>query len=145
MTVELGGKNPNIVFADVDVDTAVDVVLTAVFLGNSFLRHARAMVLGGCSSHDSCIAFHPPRERLDAWEAMGCTGWGADDILPLVRRLEDNAEPGDHHGHSGPVRLRTIPAVDPCGVAMLEAAAAAGLPTVQFNDGPTVLNGAGWF
>lgn len=113
--------------------------------GNSFLRHARAKVLGGCSSHNSCIAFHPPREGLDAWEAMGCTGWGADDVLPLVRRLENNAEPGEHHGHSGPVRLRTIPPVDPCGVALLEAAARAGLPTVQFNAGPTVLNGAGWF
>lgn len=27
--------------------------------GNSFLRHARAKVLGGCSSHNSCIAFWP--------------------------------------------------------------------------------------
>ncbi|MDT5080910.1 MAG: choline oxidase, partial [Mycobacterium sp.] len=24
--------------------------------GNSFMRHARAKVLGGCSSHNSCIA-----------------------------------------------------------------------------------------
>lgn len=30
--------------------------------GNSFMRHARAKVLGGCSSHNSCIAFHPPAE-----------------------------------------------------------------------------------
>nr|WP_205708835.1 GMC oxidoreductase [Kineococcus siccus] len=113
--------------------------------GNSFLRHARAKVLGGCSSHNSCIAFHPPREGLDAWEAAGCTGWGADDVLPLVRRLEDNAARGPHHGTDGPVRLRDIPPVDPCGVALLQAAAAAGLPTVQFNRGETVLNGAGWF
>ena len=28
--------------------------------GNSFLRHARAKVLGGCSSHNSCIAFWTP-------------------------------------------------------------------------------------
>ena len=26
--------------------------------GNSSLRHARARVLGGCSSHNSCIAFY---------------------------------------------------------------------------------------
>lgn len=32
VTVELGGKNPNIVFADTDLATAVDVVLTGVFL-----------------------------------------------------------------------------------------------------------------
>ncbi|MFB9376874.1 GMC family oxidoreductase [Kineococcus gynurae] len=113
--------------------------------GNSFLRHARAKVLGGCSSHNSCIAFHPPAECLDGWEALGCTGWGAKDVLPLVKRLENNAGPGEHHGRSGPVRLRTIPPVDPCGVALLQAAEKVGLPTVQFNEGPTVLNGAGWF
>ncbi|KAK0543126.1 hypothetical protein OC845_006275 [Tilletia horrida] len=31
-TVELGGKNPNIVFADVDLDIAIDTVTTAVFV-----------------------------------------------------------------------------------------------------------------
>ena len=42
--------------------------------GNSFMRHARAKVLGGCSSHNSCIAFHPPAECLDEWVDMGATG-----------------------------------------------------------------------
>uniref|UniRef100_UPI000B20A944 aldehyde dehydrogenase family protein n=1 Tax=Streptomyces europaeiscabiei TaxID=146819 RepID=UPI000B20A944 len=32
VALELGGKNPNIVFADADFDTAVDMALTAVFL-----------------------------------------------------------------------------------------------------------------
>jgi choline oxidase len=38
-----------------------------------------------------------------------------------------------------------VPPVDPCGVAMLEAADQAGLPTTRFNEGYTVTNGAGWF
>jgi choline oxidase len=101
--------------------------------GNSFMRHARAKVLGGCSSHNSCIAFHPPAECLDEWVEMGATGWGAAEILPLVRRL------------TGTVGLRDVPPDDPCGTAVLEAAAAAGLPTVAFNRGETVRNGAGWF
>ncbi len=113
--------------------------------GNSFLRHARARVLGGCSSHNSCIAFWTPREDLDEWAAMGCDGWAADDTWPLIQRLETNDGPGDHHGRSGPVNLMTIPPDDPCGVAVLEAAAQAGLPTVRFNEGETVTNGAGWF
>ncbi|MCC5697655.1 GMC family oxidoreductase N-terminal domain-containing protein, partial [Klebsiella pneumoniae] len=54
--------------------------------GNSFMRHARARVLGGCSSHNSCIAFWAPAEDLDEWESMGCTGWGAKDIFPLYKR-----------------------------------------------------------
>ncbi|WP_328857765.1 GMC family oxidoreductase N-terminal domain-containing protein [Williamsia herbipolensis] len=112
--------------------------------GNDFMRHARAKVLGGCSSHNSCIAFWPPAESLDEWERMGLTGWGAADVHPLVRRLENNDAPGDH-GHDGPVRLRDVPAEDPCGAAVLDAAAAAGLPTVGFNRGKTVRTGAGWF
>lgn len=101
--------------------------------GNSFLRHARAKVLGGCSSHNSCIAFHPPAEGLDEWAALGATGWDAAGLLPYVRKL------------LGPVEVRDIPPKDPCGYAVLEAAAAVGLPTVQFNRGDTVRNGAGWF
>ncbi|SQC37537.1 Choline dehydrogenase [Rothia kristinae] len=30
--------------------------------GNSFMRMARAKVMGGCSSHNSCIAFWAPAE-----------------------------------------------------------------------------------
>lgn len=113
--------------------------------GNSFLRHARARVLGGCSSHNSCIAFWTPREDLDEWAAIGCTGWSTDECWPLIARLETNDGPGDHHGRSGPVKIRQIPADDPCGVAVLDAAAAVGLPTVRFNEGTTVCEGAGFF
>ena len=101
--------------------------------GNSFMRHARAKVLGGCSSHNSCIAFLPPAEALDDWVEMGATGWSSAEISPLVRRL------------TGTVGLRDVPPADPCGTAVLEAAAKVGLPTVAFNRGETVRKGAGWF
>ncbi|KZF04098.1 GMC family oxidoreductase [Rhodococcus sp. EPR-147] len=110
--------------------------------GNSFMRHARARVLGGCSSHNSCIAFHPPAETLDDWAAAGATGWGASDVLPLVARVESN---DTGRGQDGPVRIRDVPPNDPCGAAVLESAAGIGLPTVAFNRGTPVLNGAGWF
>ncbi|MFJ6609209.1 GMC family oxidoreductase [Streptomyces sp. NPDC091289] len=113
--------------------------------GNSFMRHARAKVLGGCSSHNSCIAFWAPAEDLDEWGALGCTGWSAADCFPLYQRLETNDAPGDHHGRSGPVTIRTVPPRDPCGTALLEACAAAGIPTVPFNTGSTVIRGAHWF
>ncbi|MDN5857752.1 MAG: GMC family oxidoreductase N-terminal domain-containing protein [Pseudonocardia sp.] len=113
--------------------------------GNSFLRHARARVLGGCSSHNSCIAFWTPREDLDEWAAMGCAGWSADECWPLIARLETNDGAWDGHGRSGPVNLMQIPPDDPCGVAVLAAAAAVGLPTVRFNEGVTVTEGAGFF
>ena len=64
---------------------------------------------------------------------MGATGWSAAEILPLVQRLTET------------VLLRDVPPEDPCGAAVLDAAAMAGLPTVAFNRGETVCNGAGWF
>ncbi|HEX6401742.1 MAG TPA: GMC oxidoreductase [Pseudonocardiaceae bacterium] len=113
--------------------------------GNSFLRHSRARVLGGCSSHNSCIAFWTPREDLDEWAAVGCAGWSARECWPLIARLENNDGPGDHHGRTGPVTLRQIPPQDPGGIAVLAAAAAVGLPTVRFNEGVTITEGAGFF
>jgi choline dehydrogenase-like flavoprotein len=101
--------------------------------GNSFMRHARAKVLGGCSSHNSCIAFLPPAECLDEWVTMGADGWSAAEIMPLTERLKQT------------VLLRDVPPEDPCGTAVLEAAAMVGMPTVAFNRGETVRNGAGWF
>jgi choline oxidase len=101
--------------------------------GNSFMRHARAKVLGGCSSHNSCIAFWPPAECLDEWVKMGADGWSAAEVLPLVEKLTQT------------VLLRDVPPEDPCGAAVLEAAAMVGMPTVAFNRGDTVRNGAGWF
>ena len=113
--------------------------------GNSFMRHARARVLGGCSSHNSCIAFWTPAEDLDEWVSMGCEGWSAEECFPLLKRLENNSGEGDHHGREGPVKLRDVPPDDPCGVALLEACEQAGIPTVQFNSGETVTHGANWF
>jgi betaine-aldehyde dehydrogenase len=45
VALELGGKNPNIVFADADFDTAVDFALTAVFLHSGQVCSAGARLL----------------------------------------------------------------------------------------------------
>lgn len=45
--------------------------------GNSHIRHSRARVLGGCSSHNTLIAFKPLPSDWDEWEAAGAKGWGA--------------------------------------------------------------------
>ncbi|WP_017974444.1 GMC family oxidoreductase [Actinopolyspora halophila] len=113
--------------------------------GNSFMRHARAKVLGGCSSHNSCIAFWAPAEDLDEWESLGATGWSSADVFPLYQRLENNDAPGQHHGRNGPVRLRSVPPNDPCGAALLRACEEQGIPITEFNSGKTVTHGANWF
>ena len=46
VALELGGKNPNVVFADADLHTAVDFALTAVFLHSGQVCSAGARLRG---------------------------------------------------------------------------------------------------
>ncbi|WP_086770153.1 aldehyde dehydrogenase family protein [Streptomyces bobili] len=55
IALELGGKNPNIVFADADFDTAVDMALTAVFLHSGQVCSAGARLLVEDSLHDRFV------------------------------------------------------------------------------------------
>ncbi|WP_433795256.1 aldehyde dehydrogenase family protein [Actinoplanes sp. CA-252034] len=52
VALELGGKNPNVVFADADLDTAVDFALTAVFLHSGQVCSAGARLVVEESIHD---------------------------------------------------------------------------------------------
>ena len=56
VALELGGKNPNIVFADADLETALDYALTAVFLHSGQVCSAGARLLVEDSLHDSFVA-----------------------------------------------------------------------------------------
>ncbi|MET0418026.1 MAG: GMC oxidoreductase [Actinoplanes sp.] len=61
--------------------------------GNSHLRHSRARVLGGCSSHNTMISLLPPPEDFDDWVAAGADGWSYDEMLPYWKRLAINICP----------------------------------------------------
>jgi betaine-aldehyde dehydrogenase len=55
VALELGGKNPNIVFADADLDVALDYALTAVFLHSGQVCSAGARLLVEESIHDTFV------------------------------------------------------------------------------------------
>jgi betaine-aldehyde dehydrogenase len=55
VALELGGKNPNIVFADADFETAVDMALTAVFLHSGQVCSAGARLIVQDSLHDRLV------------------------------------------------------------------------------------------
>ncbi|MEV6342408.1 GMC oxidoreductase [Actinoplanes sp. NPDC051851] len=61
--------------------------------GNSYVRHSRARVLGGCSSHNTMISFLPPPEDFADWVAAGATGWSYDEMRPYWERLAVNITP----------------------------------------------------
>ncbi|SFB85705.1 GMC family oxidoreductase [Streptomyces aidingensis] len=61
--------------------------------GNSHIRHSRARVLGGCSSHNTLISFKPLPSDWAEWEAAGAAGWGADAMEPYWARLRNRIVP----------------------------------------------------
>jgi betaine-aldehyde dehydrogenase len=56
VALELGGKNPNIVFADTDFETVVDNALTAAFLHSGQVCSAGARLIVQDSLYDSLVA-----------------------------------------------------------------------------------------
>ncbi|MGW3243409.1 aldehyde dehydrogenase family protein [Streptomyces sp. NPDC001070] len=55
VALELGGKNPNVVFADADFETAVDFALTAVFLHSGQVCSAGARLIVQDGLHDAFV------------------------------------------------------------------------------------------
>jgi betaine-aldehyde dehydrogenase len=55
IALELGGKNPNVVFADADLEAALDFALTAVFLHSGQVCSAGARLLVEESIHDTFV------------------------------------------------------------------------------------------
>ncbi len=77
---------------------------------------------------------------------MGCEGWSSADCWPLIARLETNDGPGEHHGRSGPVNIRTVPPERPVRRRDARGGGAGGPADVAASTrADTVTNGAGWF
>ncbi|MER5393854.1 aldehyde dehydrogenase family protein [Saccharopolyspora sp. NPDC002686] len=55
VALELGGKNPNVVFADADFETAVDYALTAIFLHSGQVCSAGARLIVQDELHDALV------------------------------------------------------------------------------------------
>ncbi|KAI9799615.1 MAG: hypothetical protein M1833_003930 [Piccolia ochrophora] len=66
--------------------------------GNSFIRHSRAKVLGGCSSHNTLISFRLFEHDCRRWEALGCHGWNFKLFTRLLDQLRNQVQPV-HYRH----------------------------------------------
>ena len=55
VALELGGKNPNVVFADADFDTAVDYAMLAIFLHSGQVCSAGARLIVQDELHDALV------------------------------------------------------------------------------------------
>jgi len=67
--------------------------LTLSFAGNSHIRHSRAKVLGGCSSHNTLISFRPFEYDCKVWESQGCEGWSFETFTRVLNNLRNTVQP----------------------------------------------------
>lgn len=100
--------------------------------GNNFMRHSRAKVMGGCSSHNSAIAFQAPDHDFHHWQALGVEGWEPATVRPFYRKVLEK------------VKVEVSDSQNACGQALLQACAEYGIPLLSF-DQATYREGAGWF
>src|SRR5215212_2719619 len=81
VALELGGKNPNIVFADADLEVALDLALTAVFLHSGQVCSAGARLVVEESIHDAFVDELVLRAQLIR---MGGPADGKAETGPLI-------------------------------------------------------------
>lgn len=64
----------------------------------------RGRGLGGSSAINAMLYVRGNAWDYDNWAALGCTGWGWDEVLPWFRAAERNTRGGDEwHGDTGPL------------------------------------------
>lgn len=70
-------------------------------------RYEQARILGGGSAINALMSNRGAPSDYAEWEAMGATGWGWDQVLPVFRSIESDRDlDGPLHGRDGPLVLR---------------------------------------
>lgn len=96
----------------------------------------RARVIGGASAVNACYWIRGSKADYDAWEALGNTGWGFENLLPFFRMAESDPLGGPLHGTDGLVPIYRAADWSAGDAAFVEAAAAAlGLEEIEDING----------
>lgn len=95
----------------------------------------RGKGLGGSSAVNAMLYIRGCAWDYDNWAALGATGWGYQDVLPVFRRAEGNVRGADaYHGADGPLSVSDQLWPNPGSVDFVEAAAELQLPrNADFN------------
>ncbi len=96
----------------------------------------RGRGLGGSSAINAMLYIRGNAWDYDNWAALGCTGWGYDEVLPYFKRAEGNCRGADeYHGGAGPLSVCDQKWANPGSRAFVEAAAQLQLPRNEDFNG----------
>ena len=113
-------------------------------LNNRRLHTPRGKALGGSSSMNSMIYIRGDASDYDRWAALGCDGWGWQDVLPLFKKSEGNrlGQNPALHGTLGELWVDRARDPNPLSALFVKAAERVGIKrNDDFNGGE--LEGAG--
>ncbi|WP_075790962.1 GMC family oxidoreductase [Massilia putida] len=99
----------------------------------------RGKVLGGTGTVNGMTYSRGDAADYDEWHALGCDGWGYEDVLPYFKKAESNWR-GEtaYHGGSGPMSVvRANNERDPFYPAMMAGARELGCPINDDICGPS--------
>ena len=104
-------------------------------LSNRKMFWPRGRVLGGSSTVNGMLWVRGEPAEYDNWRDGGCDGWGYDDILPYLKRIESYAG-GDSalRGKDGPVNI-SLSSSNTLGDAFHQACVQAGIPATPDYNG----------
>ena len=103
----------------------------------------RGKTLGGSSAINGMIFIRGAAADYDAWEGMGCSGWGWRDVLPLFRKLETADAPDNAaRGGMGPQRVSALRWRHPLTADFIATGEALGIP--RSADLNVQHEGIGW-
>jgi choline dehydrogenase len=96
----------------------------------------RGKVIGGSSSVNGMVYVRGSAYDYDQWRDSGCPGWGFEDVLPALKRLESRPE-GDpkYRGHDGPITVTDIRHRDALTEGFYHACVESGIPPAQDYNG----------
>jgi choline dehydrogenase-like flavoprotein len=114
-------------------------------LNGRSLRYPRGKVIGGSSSINAMISMRGQRADYDHWKKLGLRGWGAEDVFPVFKCLDNHfLGATEHHGAGGEWRVEAPRLRWDVLDAVSDAALQMGIPkTPDFNTGDN--EGVGYF
>ena len=97
----------------------------------------RGRALGGSSAINAMLYVRGHASDYDDWAALGCPGWGWEDVLPYFKKSENNGDfQDDLHGTDGPLQVSAQKTPRPLTEAFVKAGEALQIPSrADFNTG----------
>ena len=75
-------------------------------MNNRVIPQTRGKVVGGSSSVNGLLWVRGNRANYDSWAAEGNTGWDADSVNEVYKRVEDFEDgANDYRGAGGPIKV----------------------------------------